>query len=119
MFRELLADFVEWTAAALDDEIRRLELEARALHARRLAVLAAAELNQTAAIDGHRSTQAYLRATTNQPSHVVRAEVRRARLCRDFPHIGEALLTGRIGFGQIDEIVRITRNERAVSYLDD
>ena len=71
MFGELLADYMEWSAAALDDEIRRLELEARALDARRLAVLAAAELKQTPAIDGHRSTQAYLRATTNQPAAVV------------------------------------------------
>ncbi len=119
MYRKLVADFVEWPADALDHEIRRLELQARALDARRLAVLAAAELKQTPALDGHRSTQAYLRATTNQPSHVVRGEVRRARLCRDFPHIGEALLTGRIGVGQIDEIVRITRNDRAVQHLDD
>jgi len=119
MFAEVLADYVEWTPAALDDEVRRLELVSRDLDARRLAVRAAAESKQTPALDGHRSTQAYLRATTNQPAAVVLAEVRRARLCRDFPQVGEALLTGRIGVGQIDELVRITRNPRAVTYLDD
>jgi len=110
MFAEVLAGYVEWNPAALDDEIRRLELVLRDLDARRLAVRAAAEFKQTPALDGHRSTQAYLRATTNQPAGVVLAEVRRARLCRDFPQVGEALLTGRIGVGQIDELVRITRN---------
>ena len=118
MFAELLADYVASTPAALDDEIRQLELESRALDARRLALRAAAESKQTPALDGHKSTQAYLRATTNQPAAVALAEVRRARLCRDFPQIGEALLLGRIGVGQIDELVRITRNPRAVKYLD-
>jgi len=85
MFGELLADYVEWSPAALDDEMQRLELQSRELDARRLAVRAAAEVKQTPAIDGHKSTQAYLAATTNQPSSVTRAEVRRARCCRDFP----------------------------------
>ncbi len=119
MFAELLADYVERTPAALHAELARLELAARDLDARRLAVRAAAESKQTPALDGHTSTQAYLRATTNQPAAVVLAEVRRARLCRDFPHVGEALMLGRIGVGQIDELVRITRNPRAVTSLDD
>ena len=118
MFSQLLAEYVEWTPAALHGELERLELESRALHAKRLAVRAAAELKQTPAIDGHKSTQAYLRATCNQPAGVALAEVRRARLCRDFPQVGEALLAGRIGVGQLDEFVRITRNERAVKHLD-
>ena len=117
MFGELLSDYVEWSPAALHVELERFELESRALDAKRLAVRAAAELKQTPAIDGHKSTKAYLRATCNQPAAVVLAEVRRARLCRDFPQVGEALLTGRIGVGQIDEMVRITRNPRAVQYL--
>ena len=109
---------LEWTPAALHDEIERLELASRALDARRLAARAAAESRQTPALDGHKSTQAYLRATCNQPSYVALGEVRRARICRDFPEIGEALMAGRIGVGQIDELVRIKRNERAAKYLD-
>src|SRR6188474_3459359 len=119
MFADVLAEYVEWSAADLDAEIRRHELVDRERAARRLALRAAAELKQTPALDGHKSTQAYLRATTNQPAGVVLAEVRRARLCRDFPQVGEALLTGRIGVGQIDELVRISRNPRAVTNLDD
>src|SRR5690349_940405 len=119
MFAQLLSGYAECSAEALDEQIRDAELVSRALDARRLALRVAAEFKQTPALDGHRSTQAYLRATTNQPAGVVLAEVRRARLCRDFPEVGEALLTGRIGVGQIDELVRITRNPRAVKYLDD
>src|SRR4051812_36547501 len=118
MFQEMLAEFMDWTAAALHAEIEQLELQSRALDARRLAVRAAAEARQTPGLDGHRSMQAYLRATCNQPSHAARAEVRRARICRDFPQIGNALTAGRIGIGQIDELVRIRRNARAARYLD-
>jgi len=118
MFAEVLAEYTEWSATALHAELERLELEARALDARRCAVRAAAEACQTPALDGHRSMQAYLRATCNQPAHVARAEVRRARLCRDFPQVGGALMDGRIGVGQIDELVRVQRNPRADRYLD-
>jgi len=118
MFEELLTEYAEWTPAALHAEIERLELASRALDARRLAVRAAAEARQTPARDGHKSMQAYLRAVCNQPSHVALSEVRRARICRDFPQVGEALLAGRIGVAQIDELVRVQRNARAVRYLD-
>src|SRR3954453_9313124 len=118
MFVEMLAEYMEWTASALHAEIEQLELESRKLDARRLAVRAAAEARQTPGLDGHKSMQAYLRATCNQPSQVARAEVRRARICRDFPQVGEALTAGRIGVGQIDELVRIKRNGRAARYLD-
>src|SRR3954451_1503999 len=117
MFVEMLAEYLAWTPAALHAEIEQLELQSRALDARRLAVRAAAEARQTPGLDGHRSMQAYLRATCNQPSHVARAEVRRARICRDFPQIGDALTAGRMGVGQIDELVRIQRNGRAARYL--
>jgi len=118
MFQALLEDYTTWSPAALDTQLRQLELAARELDAQRLAVRAAAENTQTFAVDGHTSVKAYLRATTNQPSAVALAEVRRARLCRDFPAVGEALFSGRIGLGQIDELVRITRNPRAVALLD-
>ena len=116
MFARAARRVRELVGRALDDEIERLELEARALTPDVWQCVAAAELSQTPALDGHKSTQAYLRATTNQPAAVVLGEVRRARLCRDFPQIGEALMSGRIGVGQIDELVRITRNQRAARY---
>jgi hypothetical protein len=119
MFRELLADYTEQPAAALDQQLRELELAARELDARRLAVRAAAEARQVPALDGHTSTQAYLRATCNQRSGIALAEVRRARVCRDYPQVGDALAEGRIGLAQIDELVRIHTNDRARPQLDD
>src|SRR5215203_6013583 len=113
MFAGVLAEYLDWEPAALHIEIERLELESRALDARRLAARAAAEQRQTPALDGHHSMRAYLRATCNQQSQVALAEVRRARICRDYPHVGEALMEGRIGVGQIDELVRIRGNQRA------
>src|SRR5215203_4526154 len=110
MFEGVLAEYTGRTGAALHAEIERLELEARSIEARQLAARAAAESLQLPALGGHKSMQAYLRATFNQPSLVARAEVRRARICRDFPQIGEALLAGRIGVGQIDELVCVQRN---------
>src|SRR3954471_5156500 len=118
VFEEMLAQYLSWSAGALDAEIERLELVSRSIEARRSAARAAAESRQVPALDGHRSMKAYLRATCNQPSPVALAEVRRARVCRDFPQIGEALMAGRIGVGQIDELVRIRRNARARSYFD-
>ncbi|HEY4609294.1 MAG TPA: DUF222 domain-containing protein [Ilumatobacteraceae bacterium] len=118
MFGEMLAEYLQWEPAALQEELERLELAARELDSRRLAVRAAAEARQTAALDGHKSTQALLRALCNQPSNVAMAEVRRARMCRDFPQVGDLLMAGRIGVGQIDELVRIRRNARADPYLD-
>src|SRR4029079_9378174 len=73
---------------------------------------------QTPGLDGHRSLQAYLRATCSQPSQVARAEVRRSRIGLDVPEVGEALTAGRIGIGQIDALVRVQRNPRADRYLD-
>jgi len=119
MFAEMLAEYVEWPPAALHAELERLELAARELDARRLAVRAAAESRQTPALDGHKLMRSYLRATCNQPPPIALAEVRRARICRDFPQVGEALMSGRIGLGQIDELVRIQRNPRAHRDLDD
>ena len=119
MFRQLLAEYVEQPSAALDQQLRELELAAREVDARRLALRAAAELKQVPALDGHTSTQAYLRATCNQRSWVALAEVRRARVCRDYPQIGDALAEGRVGLSQIDEFVRIHTNDRARPHLDD
>ena len=67
MFREVLAEYVEWTPAALHQEIERLELESRERDARRLAVRAAAENTQTFAIDGHdRRRRTFARPPTSR-----------------------------------------------------
>jgi hypothetical protein len=43
MFGELVAEYLEWSAAAVHADFERLELEARALEARRMAARIAAE----------------------------------------------------------------------------
>ncbi|HWL44698.1 MAG TPA: HNH endonuclease [Ilumatobacter sp.] len=110
MFGELLEELAEWSPAALDAEYRRLELEAREREARRLAVLAIIDAKGAGARDGHRSTLAYLRATTNQ-SHG-RMTLRRARLVGAYPQVGEALMAGRFGASQVDQIARAQANPR-------
>ena len=85
MFGEVLAEYVEWTPAALDDEIARLELASRALDARRLAARAAAESVRLRRSMGTGRPRRICgrRAISRRPWRS--AEVRRARICRDFP----------------------------------
>lgn len=117
MFGELLADYAGWNPAGLDAELRRLEVESRALEARRAAALCVAELRQVPAADGHKSTVAYLRATTNQPRGAL-AQLQRARFLGEYPSAGEALAAGRIGLNQVDEMVRAWSNPRAAEHVD-
>ena len=107
MFEELVDERMGWTASLLDDELREIELAHRALEARRAANLVAAEARQVRGIDGHRTTQAYVRATTNQPRVVAALQVRRARFCRDHTDVGEALRAGHVGVAQVDELARL------------
>jgi len=112
MFGELVEERLGWTTSQLDDELREIELSHGALEARRAANLAAAEARQVADVDGHRSIQAYVRATTNQPGPVASGEVRRARFCRDYPAAGDALLAGYVGVAQVDELARLAHHPR-------
>jgi hypothetical protein len=66
--------------------------------------------------DGHRSTQAYLRARTNQPAPVALVDLRRARLCRDFCQVGEALLAGRTYNIRSDGTIVLFIGERPPSF---
>ena len=119
MFAEALTHLQRQSPGELDRRLSDVELEGRAIAAQRLAVIAAADSTQTWALEGHRSAQGYLRGRTNQGSRVALTDVRRARLCRDFVQVGEALMAGRIGLSQIDVLLRIAGNPRAVKHLDD
>jgi hypothetical protein len=110
MFGELLEELAGWSPAELDVEYRRLELEARQAQARQLAVLAIIDVKGAGRADGHRSTLAYLRATTNQSHGQI--TIRRARLVGAHPQVGEALMTGRLGVSQIDQVARAHSNPR-------
>lgn len=116
MFRELLDELADWSPAALHAEFARLELERRAVDARQLAVLATIDATAAGGTDGHRSTLAYLRATTNQSRGQIR--LRRARLVREHPQVGDALSAGRIGTSQVDQIARMHANPRVRDRFD-
>lgn len=123
MFAELVAELVEermgWNAAALDGEFREIELAIRELEAQRAAILAAGEARQVADLDGHRSTQAYVRAATHAPRGAASRLVRRARFLRDHPAVGEALMGGHIGVAQVDLLARVANHRRVGALFGD
>ena len=65
MFSEVLESLVEMPDRALDERIREIELQRRRLDAELAAAIAVADHRQLPAVDGHRSVNAYLRATLN------------------------------------------------------
>ncbi|HWL45793.1 MAG TPA: DUF222 domain-containing protein [Ilumatobacter sp.] len=115
MFGELLEELAEWDPVALDAEYQRLELQARRLDARRLAVLAIIDAKGAGGSDGHRSTLAYLRATSNQSRGQL--TLRRARLAGAHPKVGDALMSGRFGESQVDQIARAHANPRVTEHF--
>jgi len=119
MFGELIEDYSQCEDAALDTEFRRLELEARALDARRLALLSVVDTRQVGRADGHLSTKSYIKGVAHASGPTAAAAVRRARVCRDAPAIGEALAVGRIGLSQVDELARVHANPRVRDLLPD
>lgn len=111
-----MAERLGWGAAAVDAEAREIELAKRALSARQAANTVAAEALQVPDVDGHRSLNAWLRATTNQPG--VQVSVARARFCNAFPAAGDALWAGRVGVAQIDLLARLAAHPRVGVLVD-
>lgn len=100
------------TVAQLDDELRQIELEHRALEARRAALLAVAESRSVHAVDGHHSIRNYVRATCNSSRPETTRQVRLARLINALPVVGDAVAAGRIGVAQAGELARVFANPR-------
>lgn len=119
MFTDLVEERLGWDASALDAEFRDLELQLRALEARRAANLIAAEARQVADLDGHRSTRAYVRGSLNAPAGEAGRMVRRARFLREHPEVGDALAAGRVGVAQVDLLVRVANHRRVGVLFDD
>lgn len=119
MYVQSAAAMLGWSDGQLDAEHRDIEIASRALEARRAACVAACETRHVSGIDGHRSLQAYVRATTNQPGAIAHAQVRRARFCRRFPAAGEALWAGHVGVAQVDALARLAANPRVGALVDE
>lgn len=79
----------------------------------------AIEARRVAGIDRHRSTKAFIRASTNTSGAAAHALVRRARACRDRPAIGEALAAGYIGVAQVDALARAHFHPRVGDRFDE
>jgi hypothetical protein len=117
MFNELCEGLMELPDAALDARIREIELERRRLDAELAAAITIAQRRQLAAVDEHRTINAYLRATLNCSS----GEATRLRsLARAVDHIdgfGDAWLAGRFGASQAVRFSDLYANRRVRNRL--
>jgi len=118
MFLDLLEAAVESPDAAVDEELRELELASRRLEARRAALIAVAHQRGTYRADGHRSIGEYLRALGNMSRQEANRLRRVADACAAVPALGDALLAGRIGVTQILVIGRIQSNPRTRPFFE-
>lgn len=92
MFTQVLEGLMELSDHALDARIRDLELERRRVDAEMAAAIAVAEHRQLPAVDGHRTLNAYLRATINCSS----SEASRLRgVARAVDHVEGSVTRGR------------------------
>ncbi|MGI9644251.1 MAG: DUF222 domain-containing protein [Ilumatobacteraceae bacterium] len=117
MIQLLLEHAVGLSDAELQDELERVEIEDRALAARRSALIAAAEARKLHRRDGHHSMRNHLRATCNSSRGTTTRQLRRAGLIDRIPAVGDALLAGRIGVAQADELARAFANPRIADFL--
>lgn len=117
MFTEVLEVLMELPDTALDDRIRALELDRRRLDAELAAAITVAEHRQLPAVDGHRTINAYLRATLNWSD----GEASRFRsLARAVDHVdglGDAWYSGRFGLSQAVQFGRLYGNRRVRDQL--
>lgn len=118
MFDRLLDAALGDSDAAIDEQIRELELAARRLEARRAALIGVSEHRGAFRVDGHRTMSAYLRAACNASDAEATRSRRIARACVAVPALGEALLAGRIGVSQVLEIARIQTNPRTRQFFE-
>lgn len=112
MFDDLIEALMELPDQALDDRIRELALQSRQLDAELAGAVRVAENRQLGAADGHRTINAYLRATLNCSSTDASRLRARARAVDTIDGLGEAWLAGRIGNSQITRFTEIVGNRR-------
>ena len=92
--------------AAITERFRDLELRRRRDEAELAALIAVAEARGVYAADGHLTVKGWLRANANWSPAEVNAARRKARLVKDHPSVGDALLDGHIGAAQVGELGR-------------
>jgi Domain of unknown function (DUF222) len=119
MLQQLLEELVELPDDALDERIRSLELQRRRLDAEFAIAVAAAGHRNLQAVDGHRSINAYLRATINCSS----IEASRWRsLAWSVDHVdglADRWLAGRLGESQAIAVANLYGNRRVRDHLSE
>jgi hypothetical protein len=112
MFNQLVEHLSELADAALDERIRNIELQRRALDAELAAAIRLADTRQIGAIDGHRTINSYLRATLNCSTRDAARLRSHATAVTDIDGLGQAWATGRIGQAQIARFATLNNNRR-------
>jgi hypothetical protein len=105
--------------AALTARFREVELAERRLVAERALLVAEAQRRDVHLADRHHSLAGWLRAHANwSPAEVSRTR-RLANLVHELPQVADALLDGRLGSAQVDELARAFSNPRCGRQLGD
>jgi hypothetical protein len=117
MFSDLVEALSELPDAALDDRIREITLERRALDTELAAAIKLAENRQIGAVDGHRTINSYLRATLNCSSSDAARLRSQAAAVDEIDGLGQAWLTGRIGTSQVTRLAVVNNNRRVRDQL--
>ncbi len=112
MFDELLTDLMELSDDELDTRIRHIELERRRLDAELAVAITVADHRQLPAVDGHRSINAYLRATINCSSGEASYLRSLARAVDHVDGLGERWMSGRFGVSQAARFATVYGNRR-------
>ncbi len=113
MFAELVGKAVEMSAADLDGWVRELVVLQRRVAAELAAALAVGSARSDYEADGHGSMHAYVKATMNCSDAEASRWNRLAQLGDEEPAVADALLTGRVGLGQMDRLARAAQHRRA------
>ncbi|HUF98380.1 MAG TPA: HNH endonuclease signature motif containing protein [Ilumatobacter sp.] len=111
-WEQMVEGFVVLADTDLDAQIRELELQLRQVEARHAAAVAVADQRRLYLNDGHRGIKTYLRATCNWPS--VEADRFRhiATMVNWMPDVGQAWLSGQLGYAQVFEFSKVSKNRR-------
>ena len=105
--------------AALTEQFRNLELEARRLEAEMALVISEGQRRGVYGDDSHYSMKGWLKANANWSNPQVSRRSRLARLLEAYPTVGESLREGHIGIAQADELARVYGNVRCRVQFDE
>ncbi len=112
MFTEVIEGLLELSDDNLDGRIRAIESERRRLDAELAAAISVAEHRQLPTVDGHRTINAYLRATINCSSSEA-SRLRGLSRAVDRVHgLGDAWFAGHIGQSQATRFSVLHGNRR-------